>query len=170
MAVLTAFGLLTLFMSGSVIFDLFDIRARQGDYVLFIVWVNFVSGFLFLIAAVAFFKKKAWSYLPLMASLGILAVAFIVLLIYIERGGAYEAKTIAAMILRLSVSLACAVVVYCSTRKLQRPTVVYSAVIVLFSFGAIASGCSHRHGDERNHPPRSQRPCIITAQIAEQFQ
>ena len=36
-AVLGAFGMLTLFMSSSVIFDLFNIRVHEGNYVLFIV-------------------------------------------------------------------------------------------------------------------------------------
>jgi len=31
--ILTAFGLLTLFLSTSVIFDLFGIRAKEGNYV-----------------------------------------------------------------------------------------------------------------------------------------
>jgi hypothetical protein len=34
---LTGFGLLTLFLSTSVIFDLFGIRAKEGNYVLFVV-------------------------------------------------------------------------------------------------------------------------------------
>ena len=37
-AVLTGFGLLTLFLSASVIFDLFNIRVREGNYVLFLVF------------------------------------------------------------------------------------------------------------------------------------
>ena len=39
-AMLIAFGLLTLFLSSSVIFDLFDIRSKEGNYVLFVVWSN----------------------------------------------------------------------------------------------------------------------------------
>ena len=35
--ILAGFGLLTLFLSTSVIFDLFGIRAKEGNYVLFIV-------------------------------------------------------------------------------------------------------------------------------------
>lgn len=42
---LVAFSLLTLFLSGSVIFDFFNIRAKEGNYVLFIVWANFISSF-----------------------------------------------------------------------------------------------------------------------------
>lgn len=34
---LVGFGLLTLFLSTSVIFDLFGVRAKEGNYVLFVV-------------------------------------------------------------------------------------------------------------------------------------
>ena len=47
--ILTAFGLLTLFLSTSVIFDLFGIRAKEGNYVHFVVWANsFVAFSIFL--------------------------------------------------------------------------------------------------------------------------
>ena len=48
--ILGAFGLLTLFLSTSVIFDLFGIRAKEGNYVLFVVWANFISSVLYLVA------------------------------------------------------------------------------------------------------------------------
>lgn len=56
--ILVAFGLLTLFLSTSVIFDLFGIRAKEGNYVLFIVWANLISSILYLFAAYGFIKHK----------------------------------------------------------------------------------------------------------------
>ena len=55
---LAAFGLITLFLSTSIIFDLFEIRIREGHYVLFVVVANFVSSLIYLIAAYGFFRKK----------------------------------------------------------------------------------------------------------------
>lgn len=55
---LIAFALATLFMSSSVILDLFGIREREGDYVLFIVWTNFVAGILYLISAFGLLKAQ----------------------------------------------------------------------------------------------------------------
>jgi hypothetical protein len=52
--ILAGFGLLTLFLSSSVIFDLFGIRAKEGNYVLFVVWSNFISSILYLFAALWF--------------------------------------------------------------------------------------------------------------------
>jgi hypothetical protein len=61
-AVLTGFGLLTIFLSTSVIFDLFDVRAKEGNYVLFVVWSNFISSFLYLISAYGLLTSKNWTY------------------------------------------------------------------------------------------------------------
>ena len=55
---LAVFGLLTLFLSTSIIFDLFNIRTREGHYVPFVVVANFISSLLYLLAAYGFFQKK----------------------------------------------------------------------------------------------------------------
>lgn len=102
--VLTLFALLTLFMSGSVIFDLFGIREKEGNYVLFIVVTNFVSGFLYLFGAYGLFNGKAWTTRLLTIVTGILIVAFIGFLFHINSGGAYEAQTVKAMIFRISLT------------------------------------------------------------------
>lgn len=57
-AVLTGFGLLTIFLSTSVIFDLFDIRTKEGNYVLFVVWSNFISSFIYLISVYGLLSSK----------------------------------------------------------------------------------------------------------------
>ena len=58
--VLIAFALLTLFLSSSVIFDWFGIRAKEGNYILLVVWANFISSILYLFAAYGFIKLKIW--------------------------------------------------------------------------------------------------------------
>lgn len=103
--VLAAFGLLTLFLSSSIIFDLFGIRAKEGNYVLFVVWANFVSSLLYLSAALGFIKAKKWTVLSLGISVLILILTFIGLLIHVKTGGKYETKTIGAMIFRITVTL-----------------------------------------------------------------
>lgn len=102
---LAAFGLLTLFLSSSVIFDLFGIRAKEGNYVLFIVWANFLSSILYLVAAYGFMKVKKWTIKPLGIATLVLLAAFIGLLIHINTGGIYETKTIGAMLFRITVTI-----------------------------------------------------------------
>lgn len=103
--VLAAFGLLTLFLSSSILFDLFGIRAKEGNYVLFVVWANFISSLLYLSAVFGFIKAKKWTVLPLVISILILILTFIGFLIHVKTGGKYETKTMGAMIFRITVTL-----------------------------------------------------------------
>ncbi len=114
---LTGFGLLTLFLSTSVIFDLFDIRAKEGNYVLFVVWSNFISSILYLFAAYGFIKSKKWTTLLLGISTLILISAFIGLLVHANSGGIYETKTISAMIFRVAVTLGFTIIAYFTITK-----------------------------------------------------
>jgi len=110
--ILTGFGLLTLFLSTSVIFDLFGIRAKEGNYVLFVVWANFISSILYLLAAYGFIKSKKWTTALLSISTTILIAAFIGLEIHVNSGGIYETKTIGAMIFRMAVTLVFTIAAY----------------------------------------------------------
>jgi len=111
-AVLAAFGLITLFLSSSIIFDLFGIRAQEGNYVLFVVLANFVSSWLYLLAAFGFIKNKAWTSKALGISYIILMIAFIGLINHINKGGIFETRTIGAMIFRTSFTLFFTAVAY----------------------------------------------------------
>ncbi|MCG3165391.1 MAG: hypothetical protein POELPBGB_01154 [Bacteroidia bacterium] len=116
-SVLAAFGLLTLFLSSSVIFDLFGIRAKEGNYVLFIVWSNFISSILYLIASYGFVASQKWTAKLLGISAIILITAFVGLIIHITTGGIYETKTIGAMIFRISVTLVFTIIAYFTITK-----------------------------------------------------
>jgi hypothetical protein len=102
--ILAVFGFVTLYLSGSVILDLFGIRAKEGNYVLFVVWANFISSILYLVAAVGFIKLKTWTLRPLGVSVLVLLLAFAGLFIHIYTGGIYETKTIGAMVFRIIVT------------------------------------------------------------------
>lgn len=99
--VLALFGLATLFMSTSVILDLFGIREKEGNYVLFVVWANFICAVFYLLSIYGLLKVKKWTALLLAISTIILIVAFIGLKSHINSGGIYEAKTVTAMIFRI---------------------------------------------------------------------
>ena len=102
---IAAFGLLTLFLSASVIFDLFGIRAKEGNYVLFVVWANFISSGIYLAASYGFIKNKKWTTPILGVPALILINAFIGFIIYIYAEGIHETKTIGAMIFRIILTL-----------------------------------------------------------------
>ena len=109
---LLLFALLTLFLSSSVIFNLFGIRAKEGNYVPLVVWANFISSILYLAAAYGLFKMKKWSVWLLVISVVILVAAFIGLKLHISEGGLYEVKTLNAMIFRIGLTALLAVASY----------------------------------------------------------
>ncbi len=104
-ALIAFFGIVTLFMSTSVIFGLFEIREKEGNYVLFIVIANFICAFLYLAAAYGFFTRQRWTTKVLNLSVAVLVIAFIGLGIHIYYGGIYEQKTIGAMMFRTIVTI-----------------------------------------------------------------
>jgi hypothetical protein len=115
--ILIAFGLLTLFLSSSVIFDLFGIREKEGNYVPFIVWANFISSILYLIAAVTWIRKMKVTSTLLGISTVILTLGFIGLLIHVNAGGLHETKTIGAMVFRTLLTFSFTLISYKSLKK-----------------------------------------------------
>ena len=116
-AILVALGLLTLFLSSSIIFDFFGIRAKEGNYVLFVVWANFVSSLFYLSAAYGFIESKKWTAPLLGISVIVLLLAFTGLFIHINAGGTYETKTIGAMAFRTTVTLVFLALAYFTINK-----------------------------------------------------
>ena len=111
-AFLTLFGLLTVFMGGAVIFNLFGIRAIEGNYVLFVVWANWICGFAYLIAAYGLVNHKRWTSKLLFAAFLLLMITFAAFIMHIQSGGIYERKTIFAMTFRTIITLAIAITAY----------------------------------------------------------
>ncbi len=120
-SVLATFGLLTLFLSSSVIFDLFGVRAREGNYVLFVVWANLICSIFYIVAAYGFIESKKWTPSFLGISALVLAFAFVGLLFHISSGGIYETKTIGALIFRLTVTLVFSALAYLTINKTKKP-------------------------------------------------
>ena len=139
--------MLSLFLSSSIILDLFDIRAHEGNYVLFIVWVNLISGTLFLTSA-AGFVRKSWAASPLIVSAAVLAVAFVGLLFHISSGAAYEARTIGAMIFRMSGNVVLAQVVHSVTKKQKSSVLTHTGVLLLLPLSLLTVSC--KHASEKN--------------------
>lgn len=102
--VLIFFALATLFMSSAVIFDLFGIREREGNYVLFVVIVNFICGLTYLLSSYGLMMKKRWTTSLLVFTVTILILTFIALWVHVNSGGLYETQTIKAMLFRISFS------------------------------------------------------------------
>ena len=94
------FGLMTLKSGGSVIFIDGPDRLAAGAYIPFIVWFNFLAGFVYILAGIGLFLWRSWAIkLSLMIAL-VTVLVFVGLGVFILMGGEYETRTVGAMALR----------------------------------------------------------------------
>jgi len=102
---LMVFGILTLILSSSILFDWFGLRAKEGNYVQFIVGTNLLCALLYLAASFGLVVKKRWVYKLLWIALILLVVGIIGLIVHIYVGNLYETKTVGAMIFRILLTI-----------------------------------------------------------------
>jgi len=103
-AVAVIFGLLTIVSGGRALFG----SADMGAVVPFVLWFNFLAGFAYVLAGIGLWRGAGWA--P-MLSLGIAvttAAVFAAFLWHVRSGGAWEARTMGAMILRTGIWIAIA--------------------------------------------------------------
>jgi hypothetical protein len=103
------FGALTLISGGLVLFGGAGARTAVGDAVPFVLWFNFFSGFVYVLAGVGLFLWVRWgAQLSALLAIAILLV-FVAFGLHVALGGAFEMRTVGAMILRSGVWIAIAV-------------------------------------------------------------
>ncbi len=109
-SVAVVFGALSVLAGGSVLFGDEAARHAGGRYVPFVLWFNFLAGFVYALAGAGLWRRRRWAWrLALAIAVGT-ALVFAGLGVHILRGGAFEARTVAAMTLRTLVWAAiCAV-------------------------------------------------------------
>ena len=105
------FGILTIKSGGQVLFGDELYRVAAGDYVPFVLWFNFVAGFVYLVAGVGIALRKQWAvWLSLLIAASTLLV-FAAFGLHVFGGGAYETRTVAAMTLRSTVWMVISILV-----------------------------------------------------------
>lgn len=97
------FGLLTIKSGGQVLFGDEAYRVAAGNYVPFVLWFNFMAGFVYLIAGVGIALSKQWAVWPSLLIAASTLLVFVVFGLHIFTDGAYETRTVAAMTLRSTV-------------------------------------------------------------------
>ena len=106
------FGLLTIKSGGSVLFFEGAARENAGHYVPFVLWFNFVIGFVYLIAGAGLFMVQRWSvWLSIVIALATLVV-FGLLGLHILNDGLFEFRTVGAMTLRTAVWTVISIISY----------------------------------------------------------
>jgi hypothetical protein len=101
--VAVAFGLATVVSGGRALFGGPQAAAAVGAAVPFVLWFNFLAGFGYLAAGGALFARRRWAA-PLAAAIAIATAAVFALFgLHVAFDGAYEARTVGAMVLRVVV-------------------------------------------------------------------
>ena len=105
-SVAIVFGLLTIVSGGNALFG----GADMGAVVPFVLWFNFVAGFAYVAAGLGLWVLTGWATGLTIAIAVATAAVFAAFLWHISTGAAYEARTMAAMVLRLAVWIVLAIV------------------------------------------------------------
>jgi hypothetical protein len=99
-ALAIAFGIATLASGGRVLFGGEAARQAAGAVVPWVLWFNFGAGFAYVAAGVGMALRRAWAA-PLALAIALAsAIVLAALGAHAALGGAYEARTAAAMVLR----------------------------------------------------------------------
>lgn len=107
-AVAIVFGALSIWSGGRALFGGPALQAAVGDAVPFVLWFNFLTGFVYVAAGFGIAMRKDWAgQVSAWLAVAILAV-FALLGGYILSGSAFEIRTVGAMALRAGVWIAIA--------------------------------------------------------------
>ncbi len=94
------FGVLTIKSGGQVLFGETLYQKAAGNYVLFVVWFNFLAGFLYIAAGAGIWMRRRWAVWSSLLIAIATIIVFAVFGLHILEGGAYETRTVAAMCIR----------------------------------------------------------------------
>jgi hypothetical protein len=94
--VAAVFGGLTIWSGGRALFGAGDV----GAAVPFVLWFNFLAGFLYLVAGYGLWRLHRWASLLALAIAICTALVFMAFGVHVAAGGAFEIRTVIAMTLR----------------------------------------------------------------------
>jgi hypothetical protein len=100
-----AFGILTVLSGGTALFGGPEARAAAGNAVPFVLWFNFIAGFAYMAAGLAILAGHRTARPLSMAIAAATATVFAAFLLHVAFGGAYEPRTLFAMLFRIAVWL-----------------------------------------------------------------
>ena len=96
------FGVMTIISGGSALFVESASKAA-GAYVPFVLWFNFISGFVYVVVGVGIWKLHEWAGLLSIFLAASILFVFLVFGMHIMSGESYEMRTVLAMTFRFSV-------------------------------------------------------------------
>jgi hypothetical protein len=99
-AVAIVFGIASVVSGGSVLFGPPAARAAAGAVVPYVVWFNFLSGFVYVVAGVGLIRWQRWGgVLALLLAVAVMVTSAL-FASHVAMGGPYEMRTAGALLLR----------------------------------------------------------------------
>lgn len=102
------FGALTVYSGGAVLFGDGAAREAAGNYIPFVLWFNFLSGFAYIVAGIGLLLWREFAVRLSMLIFVATALTFGAFGLHILFDGSFEWRTVGAMVLRSGVWLAIA--------------------------------------------------------------
>ena len=94
------FGALTVLTGGRALFGGLESRADFGKAVPFVLWFNFLAGFVYIVAGTGLLLRRRWAvYTSLFVAVSTILV-FAAFGVHVIGGGAFERRTIGALMIR----------------------------------------------------------------------
>ena len=97
------FGAVSVVSGGQVVLGPEENRIAAGDFVPFVVWFNFFIGFAYMASAVGLYRRASWGAHLAITIAAATALVFAAFGVHIFMDGAFEARTVGAMVLRTGV-------------------------------------------------------------------
>ena len=106
------FGVLTIVSGGTALFGSEEAKAMAGNTVAFVLWFNFLAGFLYVVAGIGLHAWRPWaSRLALLIAVANMLV-LLAFTVHVFSGYVYEMRTVWAMLFRCGVWITIAMVAF----------------------------------------------------------
>ncbi|WP_286192530.1 hypothetical protein [Stappia sp. BW2] len=99
-AAAVVFGLMTVLSGGTVLFGGDQLSSLAGNVVSFVVWINFLAGFAYVMTGIGLWFARGWARWMAIAILTGTAIVLCAFLVYVSQGGPHETRTLVALIFR----------------------------------------------------------------------
>ena len=97
------FGVLTIVSGATALFGGVQAQAAVGNAVPFVLWFNFLSGFVYVLAGSGIAMNRRWAVKLSIGLAAAIAVVFVLFGLHVYQGAAFEMRTVGAMTFRLFV-------------------------------------------------------------------
>lgn len=118
------FGVVTVLTGGRALFGSLEPRADFGNVVPFVLWFNFLAGFVYIVDGAGLLLRRRWAvYTSLFIAVSTILV-FVAFGVHVIGGGSFEMRTIGALTIRSLFWIAVTIV---SMRAMKKTTPNYES-------------------------------------------